>query len=644
MTRRTRTFLLIGVYAAVPLLLIVAEIALRLWAPGLERPLVRAVTYDGIAWYEVNRSYPAKYFPPGTPLIPEFKPALFRRVKSPNAIRIFCLGESSMFGTPYQMTAGIPGILRRQLRHAWPGREIEVVNFGASAINSNVILDLSRELVRFSPDLVVLYAGHNEFYGPDGVGAGFLARMLPASISWKYRLRDLRLARLLLERDAPAGQAGERNLMRQVAAGGTVPLASDEAERIFARWEENLSGILQVWKSAGVPVIVSDVSSNLMFPPFVYDSLGVTDPRLAPLRSSGETFAGDRRAVEDALAEIRSRDTLNAFVEYWYGRMRLMAGDSTRGRTLLVHARDLDLLKFRAPSRINAILHAVCAREGVRRVSADSLFASMSVGGIPGDSLFWEHLHPTLRGYAEIATMLAREILSGGLLPPAGVEPRPLLGLDPDTLAVCWLDRAYGDISIGHLTGRWPFSNYHRMPDVLSRAEPGQRDIAQAVYDRRIVWDQGCYQSAARFWSTGNFRAARTTYEAVLEEYPFNFYPRYLLGNLLGKMGRREEAMVNLRKAITSNPAYPRARLDLGLLLINEGRFDEAIAELSQAEGLAAARKSVELLADINYGLGAAYANKRDFVRARRALERALQINPHSRDARSMLDRMPAAP
>lgn len=643
MTQRSRILLLLTAYVSVPAILVLAEIGLRLWAPGLENPIVRPVTYDGIEWYEVNRSYLRKYFPSGTPLVPEFKPALFRRAKTPGTIRIFCLGESSMFGTPYQMTAGIPGILRKQLRHAWPGKEIEVVNFGASAINSNVILDLSRELRRFDPDLVVLYMGHNEFYGPDGVGAGVLARLAPSSIQWKYRLRDTRLMTWLLGNgtgDRPLGDEG-RNLMREVSRGGTVPLASDVAERVFTLWEENLNAIFRLWKDQGVPLLVSDVSSNLMFPPFLYDTLALQSPALAGLRASAGATSGGDGVPAGMVQELHRRDTTNAFIEYWSGRYAQEHGDSVAARHLLERARDLDLLKFRAPGRINTILRSTCRRFGIPCVSTDSLFARLSPGGIPGDTLFWEHLHPTMYGYYEIATLLARTIALSGVLrlPPAASEE--LLPFQPDTLSVCWLDRAYGDLSIRHLTGRWPFVNYRRKPDVLDDAPAEQRAVAMAVYERRMAWDGGCYQSADRFWKSGDLRAAATTYEALLEEYPSNFYPRYLLGNLLGRMGRREEAIRHLRRAVESNPGYPQARLDLGLLLINEGGFDEAIRTLTEAADLPAAQKSPGILSRVSYGLGAAYANKGEFVKGRNALEEALRLDPGNRDAQRLLGELP---
>jgi hypothetical protein len=639
MTRPRRILLLLLLYLAIPAALVLVEFGLRLWAPGLDRPIVRPVSYDGIAWYEVIRSYPAKYFARGTPMIPEFKPALFRREKTPGMLRIFCLGESSMFGTPYQMTAGIPGILRKQLRHALPGREIEVVNFGASAINSNVVLDLSRKLLEFDPDLVVIYMGHNEFYGPDGVGAGPAGRFLPASIQWKYRLRESRLLTWLLEAGGAkrGGEGAARNLMQEVSRGGAVGLVSDDAERIFSLWERNLRSILLLWRGQGVPVLVSDVSSNLMFPPFLYDTLALTSPLLAALQRSGGRLTVPPDTVAPLLKNLRDHDTTNAFIEYWTGRLAALRGDSAGARSFLLRARDLDLLKFRAPGRINEILRSVCRELRVPCVSTDSLFLELSAGGIPGDTLFWEHLHPTAFGYYEIAILLARTLLTGPLLQLQHTPAPGVLPFDPDTLSICWLDRAYGDLSIRHLIGRWPFVNYRRVPDVLDRASGGQLALARAVYERRIGWDQGCYESAGEFWKIGDLRSAATTYEALLEEYPFNYYPRYFLGNLQGRMGNRSAAIGNLRLSIASNPAYMPARADLGLLLVNDGKFDEAIRELTEATQLPAARKSPVLLSGMYYGLAAAYANRREYLEARKALEESLRLNPGNADAQKML-------
>jgi tetratricopeptide (TPR) repeat protein len=432
----------------------------------------------------------------------------------------------------------------------------------------------------------------------------------------------------------------EHNLMREVSRGGAIALGSGEAERIFALWERNLDAILRLWRDHGVPVLVSDISSNLMFPPFLFDTLALASPGLRALRHGGGRLPEDPESLAAQLQAARTGDTANAFIEYWTGRLAALHADSAAARQLLMHARDLDLLKFRAPGRINEILRNVCRRLDVPCVSTDSLFIAISPGGIPGDEVFREHLHPTAFGYYEIATLMARTILGMNLLHQRGETVFTPLPFDPDSLSICWLDRAYGDLSIRHLTGRWPFEHYSRAPDVLDAARPEQRAVAQAVYDRKITWDQGCYESAAQFWKRGDLRSAATTYEALLEEYPYNSYPRYLLGNLLGNMGRRTEAIGQLQRSVASNPTYPQARLDLGLLLINEGRFDEAVRGLMEALRLPAAQKNQRLLSGIHYGLGAAYANMRDATGAARELQEAVRLDSGNVDARNMLKRL----
>lgn len=629
---RKRTVLLVLTYLSVPLLLVAAELGLRLWDPGLHEPVVRSVAFDGQAWWELNRNFARKYFPPGNPLAPEFKPALLSKEKSPSSYRVICLGGSTMFGTPYQMTANIPGILRRQLRHAHPNRQIEVLNAAASAINSNVIVDLSRHLAPLSPDLVVIYMGHNEYYGPDGVGAGFLERVIPDFIQFKYRLRELRVLNLLLntfKSDVPSSV--ERNLMREVSKGGRVPLYSEQSLRIHELFERNLTDIVAFWQKQDVRIIVSDVSSNLMFPPFIYDTLAV--PGLRSVSSLLLDFHEGRiQECEEGLRGWLSTDSTNAFAEYWLGRTMLVRGDTVAGKRHLQRSRDFDLLKFRAPGSINGVIRKVCGELKVPFVSTDSLFASLSEGGIPGDTLFWEHLHPTLRGYYEIAALVVDKVHELQLLGnTSSVSAR--LPFNTDSLGISWLDLAYGDLSIQRLTGRWPFTDYKREPAVLSTSPPEAVAIARAVYDRKMIWDKGCYESAALFWRLGETGRAAATYRALLEEYPRSYYPHYLLGNLLSKAGEPDAAILHLTQSVESNPRYPNARLDLGLLLINKGRFDEAIGHLEAARVVLPTGDTTPLSAGVYYGLGAAHANKGEYAKALTFLDEAIRRAPNDMSA-----------
>lgn len=591
---------------ALLLLLVLAEIGLRVFSPRMPAAPADTVSFDGITWYQTNRTFLKKYFPAITPLVPEFKTTLFRKGKTQNTFRIMCLGESSMFGTPYDMNANIPGIVRKHLRRIYPSKEIEVINWGASAINTHVIRDLAPGLLAYQPDLVLVYTGHNEFYGPDGVGASFLERKLSWMTRLKYAARELRLMQLL--QDWLGGAGGERrkdeapNLMRQVSQGSLVALDSDETRRIVMVFEDNLRAILQTFGEAGVPVVVSEVSSNLTFPPFVSDTLGP--------------------------------DKRSAILEFRHGLALRAEGRYAEARESLLRAKDLDLLKFRAPEAMNVVIRRVAAETHTRLVRTDSLFAFLSPDGIPGDTLFWEHLHPTALGYYHIASAFTRNIVAARWIKgDGGGGVDSLLPFNPDSLGLCWLDLAYADYSIGHLTGRWPFQNFRRAPAVLQHADPTLRHIVEETHARKLRWNEACYATASYFWRIGRMRDALTTYEAMLDEYPFSYYTNYLAGSLLNTLGQGARAMEYYRRSIASNGAYERSRLDLGLLEVNAGNPDEAIRQLERVLVLTGGGRDVQVRANAFYGLAAAYANRGEMALAKHNVDEALRLMPDYRDA-----------
>ena len=117
--------------------------------------------------YTINSNIGKKYFPSGF-FNPTASEDEFDIHKKPNTFRVFVLGGSSAEGFPYGPMGSFSRYIRRRLELVYPNTPIEVVNLGMSAINSYTLLDLLPGVLDQKPDLILIYAGHNEYYGAMG--------------------------------------------------------------------------------------------------------------------------------------------------------------------------------------------------------------------------------------------------------------------------------------------------------------------------------------------------------------------------------------------------------------------------------------------------------------------------------------------
>jgi tetratricopeptide (TPR) repeat protein len=92
-----------------------------------------------------------------------FNPQEFAAEKPANGYRIFCMGESTTYGHPYFDATSFSGFLREYLKSADPRHAWEVINVGGISYASYRIAFLMEELVKYQPDLFIIYVGQNEF-------------------------------------------------------------------------------------------------------------------------------------------------------------------------------------------------------------------------------------------------------------------------------------------------------------------------------------------------------------------------------------------------------------------------------------------------------------------------------------------------
>lgn len=130
----------------------------------------------------------------------------------------------------------------------------------------------------------------------------------------------------------------------------------------------------------------------------------------------------------------------------------------------------------------------------------------------------------------------------------------------------------------------------------------------------------------------GVFAVLLQTLEAALACEPEHAELHFHCGQILEKLGRRQDAIDCNERAVAINPTYTRALIGLGRLYESTDQCEPALARLESAVAAGAD------YADVHYLLGNLYRREGKIDHARKAYARALDINDRYVAARQALD------
>src|ERR1700754_2901388 len=177
------------------LLLLVLEVALRFFHYGYN-PSLFIESPENPDYWVMNPEASKKYFTDQLNATTGNREP-FRKVKGPDVFRVFVLGESTTIGYPYFHNGSFHRWLLYRLMADHPDKKIEMVNVSLTAVNSYTVLGFSKEVVRYEPDAVLIYTGHNEYYGALGVGSTNRIGGSPGLVNFLLGLREYKVVQLM---------------------------------------------------------------------------------------------------------------------------------------------------------------------------------------------------------------------------------------------------------------------------------------------------------------------------------------------------------------------------------------------------------------------------------------------------------------
>ncbi len=416
-------------------LLGLVEVGLRVAGYGYDTSFF--VERQGV--YASNNDFGLRFFPAPTPARTTW-PAHVEKVKALGTYRIFVMGGSAAQGVP-DPAFGFGHILETMLAETYPNARFEVVVTAITAINSHVVLPIARDCAKHEPDLFIVYLGNNEVIGPFGPGTVFqgfspnltLIRTYLAVQKAKLGQLTVSLMGRLSRKKVPEHWGGMEMFLSNL-----VPADDERLETVYSHFGRNLYDICRAGRKAGADTILCTVGVNLRHcAPFASThSPGLSDIDLAMWDRAFQAGveldeAGD---VADAISKYLAAEQIDgryAELQFRLGRCYLAVGEPGLARYAFAFARDLDALRFRADSDINRVIREVAEglqNDRVYLVDAERAVAKSdkSPDRLPGEELFYEHVHMTFDGNYEVARAVFEQVVA--ILPDAirSANPSPV--------------------------------------------------------------------------------------------------------------------------------------------------------------------------------------------------------------------------
>jgi len=506
---------------------------------------------------------------------------MFLKKKPEDVFRIFVMGSSTVAGFPYDNNLMFSRILKERLRDAYPDKKIEIINTAITAINSFTLADFMPQILDEKPDAILIYDGHNEFYGAFGVGSNEGAFHSPALIRIHLKLLNYRVYQLTVNAvskitglfshsDSPKEKRG--TLMSKIVKNADIIYGSKIYKEGINNFEQNLNRILSLAKKNNVPVFIGDQVSNL------HD--------MKPFKSVPS-------------------DGLKGADEYYNAAKKLEEqGEIQKAKENYILARDYDCIRFRASSDINRIIQNLAGKYQVHFVPTVDPFNSNSPNGIVGENLLTEHLHPNITGTFLLSESFYKEITKSKLIASEINLPteKSYKNFVKD-YGYTNLDYLIGKHRITNLKYHWPFvdetTSYTDYRQIYKPTDKADSLAFTVMAKQSMTLTQAHEQLAVWYEKNGDFLNAFKEYNSLTEICPYwSLYFRKTADCLL-KMNDLPKALHFFDRSIENNNDSFYAHYRAGEICMIKNDQEAALLHFQKAQLYADAQQKQKTLIKI---------------------------------------------
>lgn len=599
--------------------------------------------------------------------VPPFNYQEFPAVKSGNTYRVFCVGGSTTFGRPYDDKVSFCGWLRAYLQAADPARNWEIINAGGVSYASYRVARVMNELAQYQPDLFIVYSGQNEFLEQRSYGT--LAGLPDWLLNMNAILSGTRVYTAMSTVIGSVSGTSSGKAMQQHRLGSEVDTIlehtmgpqsyhRDEAlkKHIMTHYRMNLERMIRIARQAGADIILVKPAIDIRdMSPFKSEHAeGLDGKALAAWqdlydRAAVQEAAGNHTEALKLYRRALAIDDRYAELHYRIGSILfdMKQYDAAEHSFRRAVEEDIAPLRILAPMQRDVV--DVARAAGVPLVDYQTIlrtaYREQYGHTVFGSEYFVDHVHTTYEGYRLLGLALFDELTRLGIAHPdaAWNEARREAVRKQVIASVDTYDEGKALINLGRIfiwAGKYSESYrlFQRALDVLGPRPDLYDQLARAAYaagdDRNAIRNlhklleivpsgRGVHaRLAAIHADLGETDVAIDHCRMELFLYPDEASTVALLGELLERQEKFEEAGQRYEQALQQNPALENTRIRLVYLLLKQGKYDAA---QSRAEDVLRQNPDQYLA---HNALGRIFMHRGDRQQAAQHFAEALRLRP----------------
>ncbi|PLY00122.1 MAG: hypothetical protein C0623_08030 [Desulfuromonas sp.] len=545
-----------------------------------------------------------------------FNPQKYRMPKPQGGFRIVSLGGSTTYGRPFYNQTSFPSWLQKLLSRYGANPQIESLNLGGISYASYRVRRVLEELLTKDPDLVVIYSGHNEFLEnrtfadireePESLRT--IRGLLHRSAGYSLLYRSFQDAGLISPRKAMLGENVDATL-EQVGGPELYHRDAQFRDRVIAQYQHEIRRMVRLCREYEVPVVLCTTPSNLSgLSPFKSehrDDINAEQLRL------WETFFAQGESArlagrwEEALSSYRQALTIDsqyALLQYRRAQALEALGRYPEASAAYMQAKELDIVPLRSLDRFNDFLRRFSEEENIPLADVELVFKRISPNGIPGASLFEDHVHPSIEGQQLIAWVVLSAATKASMVPLDAQRWRSLMPeakeyLEKEYAKIPEQYRVLGKWGVGRLfywAGKYDaaekplyeawqvIKDLPEIPVQLGNLALRLKDASKAItyFDAALQIDPQSVEAymgrAKAFISLGNYNSALKVVQE--HNWPEKLAVEALVveGQALVSLGEFVPGITVLTKAEQLAPGLAKVQLTLAIAFAKVGRNDAA--------------------------------------------------------------------